>query len=194
MFSATGHLLSGSIQRPDFITFSFWEEKVNESYMFTRSKICTLNKLGYKPGISTITGIGRALLGIIHTIVHLACFIFSKHKEHHSGEVKIGVKNIIRGLVEAVPVIGNLTMFYIDKFNKKKSEDLAFKQINNNPNAYRNHAVMFVDGKEIGKTPIEEVKHELSKQVFIGYDNVSLSDIIEIIRNHNVMIRNIDVV
>ncbi len=81
-FSATGNLLPGSIQRPDIVTFIFSEQEEGwSSSTRTLSAPCKLNILGYIPVVSTVTGLGRALLGLVHTIVHLACSIFSKKIE-----------------------------------------------------------------------------------------------------------------
>src|ERR1700722_1949448 len=106
----TGNLLSGSAQRPDIITLV----ECTSSGTATRSGVCILNKLGYIPGVSTITGLGRSLLGIVHTIAHLACAIFSKNRWGHLQEAGIGFKNIVRGVIEAIPIIGNITIGAID--------------------------------------------------------------------------------
>nr|MBA2729050.1 hypothetical protein [Parachlamydiaceae bacterium] len=95
----------------------------------TDSSNTKLNLLGYIPAVSTISGLARALLGVVHTIVHLACSIFSDHREHHLQEALLGAKNIVRGLVEAVPIIGNITMFVVDILRVNKYEKMAKEQI-----------------------------------------------------------------
>ena len=107
--------LPGSFQRPDIETIVVKEKGKD---LDTDTGYCSSNVLGYLPVVSTITGLGRTLLGIVHTIVHLACSIFSKNRDHHFQEVSLGAKNIGRGLIEAIPIIGNITMFIVDIFKK----------------------------------------------------------------------------
>ena len=76
-FSATESLLTGSVQRPDTTTFVMSKSEGGSSSSTAGSTNCQLNKLGYIPVVSTITGLGRTLLGIVHTIVHLVSAIFS---------------------------------------------------------------------------------------------------------------------
>ena len=79
-FSATGNLLSGSLERPDIVTFIRRNGDVKQ---VQPAYYCRLNIFGFLPIFSTVTGIGRALLGVVHTIVHLACSIFSENRKHH---------------------------------------------------------------------------------------------------------------
>lgn len=155
-FSATGNLLPGSIQRPDITTIICKQNKRFSSITLIGTTNCRLNRLGYIPFVSTITGLGRALLGIVHTIIHLACAIFSKNRKHHLREAKLGLKNIARGLVEAIPIIGNITMYVVDKFRIGKFEKMAKDHIEKNRTAYENHVTQFIYGQEISKLPLNE--------------------------------------
>lgn len=179
VFSATGNLLPGSVKRPDTVTVMLFEQDGWSSSYFIGSSACRLNFMGYIPVVSTITGLGRALLGLVHTIVHLACSIFSKNRDHHLGEAKLGAKNIGRGLVEAIPVIGNITMVIVDQVRVTKFEKMAADHIDKNKTAYNNHAVMFIYGQEIAKRPIAEFKSELSNL----NRKPTLADLEKIIRN-----------
>ncbi len=174
-FSATGSLLTGSLQRPD--TVMFIENKENRSS--TVSSTCKLNISGYIPVVSTITGLGRALLGVVHTIVHLVSAIFSQNREHHLQEASLGAKNIGRGFVEAIPVIGNITLFVVDLRRTNRFEDMAWEKIEKNSAAYDNHITMFIYGQEIAKRPVAEVTDELEKL----NRKPSLTDLINIIQN-----------
>jgi hypothetical protein len=182
-FSATGNLLTGSIQRPDTVTCRFSDKTARRNISSTYSTNCTLNRLGYKPIVSTITGLGRALLGLVHTIVHLVCAIFSKNKAHHIQEAKLGAKNIARGLIEAIPIIGNITMFVVDYLRMGKFEKMVAEQVNKNRASYDNQAVLFVYGKEFARRPIAEFNAE--------YENLSSSkkptedDLVQIICRQN---------
>lgn len=162
-FSATSRLLLGSMQRPDIITvLSVKPGLVNSSFKIG-STPRKLNILGYIPGASTITGLGRALLGVVHTIVHLAFSIFNEHRAYHLEEAKLGAKNIARELIEAIPVIGNITMFLVDMRRLVKCEKMIKEQIHKNESNYSNHSVLFFDGKEIAKRPIDECEFEMEK-------------------------------
>ncbi len=181
-FSAT-NLLPGSMQRPDTVTFIFSESKgcSSSTNTGTGSTNCKLNTLGYIPVVSTITGLGRALLGIVHTIVHLVCAIFPKNREHHLQEASLGAKNIGRGLVEAIPVIGNITMVVVDLLRMNKFEKMAKEHIGKNKAAYDNHAAMFIYGQEIAKRPMAEFNVEIEKL----NRKPTLADLEKIIRNQN---------
>jgi hypothetical protein len=93
-----------------------------------------LHNRGYTPIISTFSGTLRILFGVVHSIVHLAASIFDfKNGKYHIYQVGIGMVNILRGLVEIVPVFGNLTMFAIDVYRIEKTMKNEF--INNFPNS-----------------------------------------------------------
>src|ERR1700722_1527513 len=147
-FSVTGNLLPGSEQRPEIATVII---------LFTRgprtaSVNCKLNRVGFIPIVSTITGGGRALLGIVHTIGHLACAIFAKKQGAHLQEAWFGAKNIGRGLIEAMPIIGNITMFVIDRLRIKKHEVMARSYIEQSSGCMQ-YAILFIDGQEKFRKP-----------------------------------------
>lgn len=157
-FSATGNLLSGSIHRPDIKTFVTVQGScgyLGSRSIPTRSMPCMLNILGYIPVVSTVTGLARALLGIVHIIVHLTCSIFN-NRDHHLAEAKLGLKNIGRGLVEALPIIGNITMLIVDQVRMSKFHKMAEEQINKDKAVYNNKVVIFGCGHEIAKRPLDE--------------------------------------
>lgn len=158
-FSVTGNLLPGSIQRPDIVTIVFTQD---HKYVH-RSSECWQNTLGYIPVVSTVTGLTRALLGLVHTIAHLACSIFTKNRDHHLQEAKLGAKNIGIGLVEAIPFIGNIRMFFVNQERLSKFEIMAEQQMGKKYSAYDHHAVMFIYGKEIAKRPLAEYYSEIGK-------------------------------
>jgi hypothetical protein len=117
MISVTGGFLKGSIVsegqflRPDIITtFSDDGETV-----IMHHDICWMNKLGYIPLISSFTGVIRCLIAVVHIAFHLIRAIFEKAaREQHLLEVKLGLENLARGIIEIVPIAGNLTTGIID--------------------------------------------------------------------------------
>lgn len=162
-FSATGNLLPGSMQQLDTATFITLEQQPDSDSIHIWSSTCMLNTLGYIPVVSTITGSGRAVIAVVHTVVHLVCSIFSKNRNYHLKEAKLGAKHIIRGVIEATPVIGNIIVIMLDRVRINKFEKMAEKQINKNRDAYNNHIIMFIHGKEIAKCSIDEYKSGLQK-------------------------------
>lgn len=187
MFSATGKMLSGTERRPDIFTIYTQEEgrkKVgmgaSEQDAMARSR---LNICGYIPGVSTLTGAGRSLLGTVHTIVHLASAMFdSKNRSDHLAEAALGGKNMLRGLVETVPVIGNIATFTHDnkrsqKFNKRNR--IYMKA------SHGGKAIVLGNGKEIVNCSLETFNKrvkELSKE-----KSVSTNDKIQIIREESIL-------
>lgn len=174
MSSSIGlHIIS-----PDVIIYQVDEQRKDQRCNYaTTSKHCLLNKLGRIPVISTITGVGRVLFGVAQTIVHLACAIFTDRKRHLH-EAGLGIKNIIRGVVEAIPVIGNITVTVIDHFKDRKLEELAnVEYVNGN---YKNRILMFVDGKIIGNAHVGMVESEIFGMLLYK-GHVSKDDLPEII-------------
>ncbi len=76
--------------------------------------VCLLNKLGYIPVVSTFTGTYRTTVGISYFVYSLFALIAntvkgdSSLKEKNIISLKIAAANIERGVVEIIPVIGNL--------------------------------------------------------------------------------------
>ncbi len=76
--------------------------------------VCGLNKLGYIPVVSTFTGTYRTTVGISYFVYSLFALIAntvkgdSSLKEKNIESLKIAAANIARGVVEIIPVIGNL--------------------------------------------------------------------------------------
>jgi len=162
MFSATGKILPGSIDHPAMATL------VDSTSQFDAdTQVCTWNKLGYIPIVSTITGCARALLGIIHSIVHLASAIFdSKNRDHHLQEAKLGGYNIGRGIVEMIPVVGNIILLVKDLIIAKKYTDLALDYKKANRRECSNHLLLFVNGNKVGQKSFDELNRIAQKEGF----------------------------
>jgi hypothetical protein len=80
--------------------------------------VVVLNILGYIPVVSTFSGAYRTVVGIAYFIKSAACSIFdvkdpTRHRQHLEG-LKISVVTIGRGVLELVPIIGNLFVINID--------------------------------------------------------------------------------
>lgn len=159
VFSATGSFLSGSVLRPDLTTVVFKENRSMRSaessnHIELSTKNSAWNRLGYLPLISTVSATGRILLGLVHTIVHLVCAIFTKNRQNHLQEVILGGKNIGRGLVEVLPLIGNIGLFFMDLYRKSKFEKMAKDYVQSHPK-YNDCCFLFFNGKKTAKTTIK---------------------------------------
>lgn len=162
MFSATGNVLSGSIQHPDIYTLLDPSPYAEMPKPDTRSAM--LNILGYVPVISTISGCCRVLLGIIHTIVHLVAAIFkASHRKDHLQEALLGVRNIVRGIVEMVPVVGNITCLTYDGVKMKRQNALGEEYKKNNAEKCQNNFILFTNEGFFEKT-IAEMNVALAKE------------------------------
>jgi len=132
--------------------------------MRASSSICKLNKFGYMPVMSTITGLGRALLGIIHTIVHLVSAIFDRQNQaQHVQESTLGAKNIARGIVEAIPIAGNLAMYITDEIRIHKFIDMDEERRESNRAARNNDEIVILSayGEEIAQKPQAQITQAL---------------------------------
>lgn len=96
-------------------------EVIIDSYISTHS----LNRCGRKFLVSTVTGLGRILMGLIHTIVHLAkAILFDRsNQKFHLHQAQLGLYHIGRGLVEMFPGAGNLAIIKYDDSRIKKLKE-----------------------------------------------------------------------
>ncbi len=161
MFSATGHILTGTQRYPDIYTVHTRSDNRSTSEMSSTSETSSevwsgLNVCGYIPVLSTVTGFSRSLLGVVHTIVHLVNAIFdAKNRLEHFEEAELGAINIGRGLIEMVPIAGNITMLTVDILRSDIFSKRAEKLIDKSPECL-NHAIVFGNGREIAKRPLNE--------------------------------------
>lgn len=71
--------------------------------------VCPLNIMGFIPGVSTLSGTYRTLVGLAYLIKCVACNIFDKaNRTQHQEGIKIAAANIRRGLLEIIPIVGNI--------------------------------------------------------------------------------------
>lgn len=89
---------------------------------FKGPRFQTLTYCDMIPIVSTVIGIGRILLGLAHTIVHLAKAVFDKsHRDVHLQEAALGAYNFTRGVIETVPGIGNAMIAIFDLFRIRQA-------------------------------------------------------------------------
>lgn len=66
-----------------------------------------LNNLSQIPFVGILAGVARVALAIIHSIAHLFAYLITKDKGHLYHAAKGGCE-ILRGAIEAIPVIGRI--------------------------------------------------------------------------------------
>ncbi|CCB86039.1 MULTISPECIES: hypothetical protein [Parachlamydia] len=150
-FSITKNLLSGSTHRPDLVTQV--TVRAGEDVRIKVIAVSKLNRLGYIPIISSFSGTARAGLGSFHTVVHLSCAIVGNRK-HNLLEAKLGAKNVARGLVEMIPLIGNVALFLTDTVRLNIYHSKALDIIDDNRELYDGHYVIFNNEKEYSMHPL----------------------------------------
>jgi len=112
-----GNVATGMNFMPDIVSTvkngkPNWNGMIEQNF---EHRVCLLNVLGYIPGISTFSGAYRTLIGTAYLIKSIACFLFDPaDKEKHREGILIGAANTGRGLLEIIPIIGNLFTLNID--------------------------------------------------------------------------------
>lgn len=156
MFSATFNILPGSTINPSMATI------IAQGGSYTDTQVSRWNNLGYIPVVSTITGLARALLGVIHSIVHLVMALFDGHnRAYHMEQVALGGRNIVRGSIEMVPIVGNLALFIRDLVVATKVPSAVRDYARKNPNEVHNRTVLFVDNENVASKSWDEMKQIL---------------------------------
>lgn len=109
----TGGILSGSDWRPDLAMAMSLQRNDDNTLAYKFDPIVSNWDLaGWIPIASTFSGLAKVLVSLVHTICHLVLAIFdAKNRGHHWEETKLGFKNILNGLIEIVPLFGNLIRF-----------------------------------------------------------------------------------
>ena len=157
-FSVTGNLLRGSIQRPDAAILATLDNDQVKTY----NTLSRWNRYGYVPVLSTITGFARTLLATIHTIAHAALATLSKNRAHHLNEASLGLKNIVRGCVEMVPLIGNTAVYLFDQKRINLTKKFAEDQLISHPKLYREHVAVFYGSQELGRCSFDDFRKALN--------------------------------
>jgi hypothetical protein len=158
MNNSIGRKLPGSLATPNVRII---EEKPAHPLALGnfRAQPCTLNSLGIYPIISTVSGTYRLSMGVIHTVKHLACAIFSRHRQAHLQEAALGAKNIGIGLIEIIPIIGNIVMLVRGRMLVKKNIKIYRRM---ESEQYNNCAVLFEDGRVVAQMPLGEYRRAIS--------------------------------
>lgn len=79
-----------------------------------KCKVPLLNRLAAYPIIGIVAGIIRIALSIIHIIGHLAAALLAKDKKGHLYHVIKGGAELLRGVIEATPILGRIFVWKYD--------------------------------------------------------------------------------
>ena len=71
------------------------------------------NYAGWVPALSSVTGLFRMVIGVIEMVVG-AIFTILLCQSNEVSWVIIGIKNVFRGMIETVPLIGNVVLIAYD--------------------------------------------------------------------------------
>ncbi len=150
MCSVTDAILPGSVDNPAFTTI------INPPQTpYFQDKIKTLPFNGWRislwiPVVSTVTGFCLALVGIIHSIIHLTGAIFdSDNRHHHWREFNRGIWNVPYGIVAMLPILGNIAICIKDYQDVAKYDKKAQKYIAKYPEECKNSVILLYDGHKV---------------------------------------------
>lgn len=90
----------------------------------------TFDKFTPYTGLSTVTGISRAIYGIVELICGLAQSIFTKNNEDGQYGVQHmfhGGGNVIKGIIEAIPFVNLLVWWYNNDGHPLTRDDIPFQ-------------------------------------------------------------------
>lgn len=187
-------ILSGTEKNPHTLTLSFMDSRPTPAIRIICSTNCKINKLGYIPLLSSLTGGARSIVGLSHAIAHLASFILTyvtglyktyihgyissnpaklywENPNYDKKEIKIGFNNFVRGCIEFIPVIGNITMIAFDRFRMNRYENKVKELIDKNPKDFENSITAFNKGIATATKPItalDEILTGKEHQVLIN--------------------------
>lgn len=151
MASVTFNILPGSTIHPSMATIIYPGGGKYET------DVSRWNYIGYIPFVSTITGCCRALLGIIHTIAHLVLAIFdSQNRAFHMEQAALGGRNIVRGAIEMMPIVGNLALLIMDIVLGFKATSAAKDYYDTHRNEVRDRMVLFMDNENVASKTQDE--------------------------------------
>lgn len=104
----------------------------------------TLNRLGAIPGIQSVTGPLRALIGLVVAVGSVAiwvCKCSSSQQKRHEETALWGVSQLGIGLIESFPIIG--TLFHLWMHYVSQSSSITWEGDRNSPERRVICVVMF---------------------------------------------------
>ncbi|KAF3361775.1 hypothetical protein PHSC3_001665 [Chlamydiales bacterium STE3] len=115
--AAASYQISGPHQQSSVATTMGFKLDIGSDITnsYGNHSVCKLNIMGYIPIVSTFSGAYRTFIGLAYFIKSAVCRIFdTANRAQHREVLKIAAANMGHGLLEIVPVIGNLFVLNID--------------------------------------------------------------------------------
>jgi hypothetical protein len=102
---------------------------IKPNSIYSRTVLGRSGGYAYFPIVSTVTGLSKASLALVYTIAQIARAIFgSENRRCCLREASFGLGKIGFGLLEAVPIFGNIALWRIDR---KKAQLYASLELEN---------------------------------------------------------------
>jgi hypothetical protein len=157
-------------------TYYSTNKKISEISITYVSR-CSISSLGRYPIINIFSGIYRSLLALVYIIYSILDKIFNK-TNNCIAQIKFGIDHFIRGLIEIIPIIGNIYAAYAFKRNIVANKvdintppDIRQKQ----SSQYR----LFYNKKEIANSPYNP-DFKLPKNLFSLEKHILENDVAKI--------------
>jgi len=142
---------TGNKNQPD--TVMTFVKSETENTPLTRIYLPTANWMGIMPVMSTFSGIARIIKATKVIFNHISQINFKKN-DPHLHECWNGFKNLFRGLVESVPIIGNISLMFFEGIRAAHYDNKVSQSLKDQSNI----AGIAVDGKVIFELKLETIK------------------------------------
>ena len=78
-----------------------------------------LNNMTYIPVIGSLAGVARIALAVVHILLHFLAAVFTCNWDHLAHVVK-GSAELLRGIIETIPVVGTIFACWHDGLLKSQ--------------------------------------------------------------------------
>ena len=166
------HNVSSEFLRPDIIVIAgvaSTESEKSPKVGFYSVLLSNSKSLGYFPIVSIGSGGYRTYVALAHSIHHLIGLIReSSHRKEHALEIWFGAKHVVLGLVEMVPIVGNVIIFILDAYRINTYVKMAQKYMEENSDT--DQAIAFACGKRTYQKDMHHTMHKTKKDN-LGFNN-----------------------
>jgi len=118
--------------------------------------------IDYIPVVGIISGLTKILFGSIHALGYTTLYFYKNdNKERNYIEIQLGIKNVVKGCILMLPVIGNIIVYLGDMYKINQ----AIQQIREKCPIRPNRAILYEHGQETGQHTIEEYEQLLNHKL-----------------------------
>ena len=158
MYDYNATFYTGNKSQPDAMTIFVKFESGKKSVC--RTNFPFANCTGAVPIVSTFTGVARIINATKAIFRELSQMKFAKNDPHLS-ECWNAFKNLFRGLIEIIPIVGNISLIVFDSIRGAVYFGKALKSLEGSSDI----AGIALDGKVIFQVDLETVKEILEDVV-----------------------------